>query len=757
MNLYTRRFPGAEQTQGPLFSEPGIINLDKIFSAVRRQWKVVATLAACGAGFGLLYAITAIPLYKATTAVLIDRSNSGLVDQLSALGNTDDEGSVLSQVEVLESDAIGFAVVDRLGLSRDSRFMAPATLTEGVRARLRSMTDVSSWFVADNATAPDDQQLRLAALGRLKPNTAIERVGRTYVLTITYTSPYPDLAAKVSLGIAQQYITDKLDSKYEATRRASEWLQERIAELKTRSLESDLAVQKYRAENNLVSDGQRLVSDQKVSELNSALIVAQATTAQAQAKLDRIKRILADGQSDAIVTDVLESTISNTLRSKYLDASKREAEISRLLGPDHVQAARLRKEMAEYKRLMFEELRRIAESFESDVDVAKARESDLQRSVAAAVGASNVAGESLVQLRELERESETYRNLYQSFLQRYQQTLQQQSFPITEARIISAARPPGSAGYPRKPLILVLGLMIGAVAGAGVGAMREFRDRFFRTADEVNEYLQLEFIGSLPLVASKRLSENVADRPPKSIWKSDAIANYTVDHPFSSFSETLRNAKIAVDFQGSSTAGKTIGIVSAFPNEGKSTFSVNFAEILAKQGARTVLVDADIRNPGATRLLGRHAEIGLLEILTENKTVSEALLKNHDTNMLFLPTVVKRRISHSAELLSSSRMTSVLTQLKANCDYVILDLPPIAPIVDARAIAPQIDAFILVLEWGKTARQAAVQALLANAIVSEKCIGVVLNKVDKSKMSLYRRHGSIDQYISKYDNYYTDD
>ncbi len=136
------------------------------------------------------------------------------------------------------------------------------------------------------------------------------------------------------------------------------------------------------------------------------MIVAQADTARAKARYDRIKAIVDAGQTDAVVTDALDSSVINTLRGKYLDASKREAEISARLGTNHVQAARLRTEMQEYRRLIFEELGRIADSYMNEAQVAKAREDSLRESVAAATGISSSANETLVQLRELERESE---------------------------------------------------------------------------------------------------------------------------------------------------------------------------------------------------------------------------------------------------------------------------------------------------------------------------------------------------------------
>jgi succinoglycan biosynthesis transport protein ExoP len=411
--------------------------------------------------------------------------------------------------------------------------------------------------------------------------------------------------------------------------------------------------------------------------------------------------------------------------------------------------------MEEYRRLMFEELGRIAESYKSDLAIAKARETSLQNSVSLATGVSAVANETQVQLRELEREAETYKNLYQTFLQRYQEAVQQQSFPVTDARVISSANPPSSPSQPRKMLLLAAFCIMGAGIGAGIGAFREFRDRFFRTGEQVRDILGLEFLGIAPLMNDGlRVVDNATESNPRSIRKATEVTNYVIDHPLSSFAETLRSAKIAADLGISEKECKVIGIVSTLPGEGKSTVSVNFAELLASQGSRVILIDADLRNPGATRAIGRHAQEGLLETLLDGKSPKDCFLYNARTGMAFLPAVVKHRVPHSSELLSSVAMRKLLSTLSSSADYIIIDLPPLGPVVDARAMASRIDGFVYVAEWGKTARRVVRQTLETEPLIRQKCLGVILNKVDQEKMNLYRSYGSTEYYYSRYSEYY---
>ncbi|WP_131860986.1 polysaccharide biosynthesis tyrosine autokinase [Agrobacterium tumefaciens] len=736
------------------------IDIDAALAIIRRQWRIVLAAIAVAGAIGLAFAATAVPIYSATATLLIDRNNSQIVEQLSTIGGViEDEASILSQVEVLQSETIGLAVVDSLKLTENQEFRATrASLLSSIFGTIRSLVNVSQWFSpAKKESVVDDGTLKRSLSDQLLNGLSVKRIGRTYALELTYNSTSPVLAAQIVNAVASAYLLDKLNSKYEATRRASDWLSDRIAELRQRALDTDLAVQKFRAEHNLISTGNNsLLSDQQLAESNSALILAQSETAKARARVQRIEHILATDDVDGVVTDILDSSVANDLRKKYLESSKIEAEITRRLGSNHIQAVRLRNEMQEYRRLMFQEISRIAQSYKSDLEVSEAKEKSLAESVAKATDISNSASETQVQLRELQREAETYKNMYQTFLQRYQEAMQQQSFPVTEARVISKAMPPRIPSKPNKPIILALFMIMGAAAGGGIAMFREFRDRFFRTGEQVRDVLGLEFLGNTPLIPNKPMTEAPESGHP-GLTLPTSVARYAVDHPLSSFAETLRSTRLAIDLGISAKSGaRIVGVVSALPSEGKSTISINLAQLLAGQGARVLLLDADIRNPGATRAMARHASEGLLEVLLEGRSVQDVLLRDEKTRLAFLPTVVKQRVPHSSELLTSAQMHKLLAEASNAFDYIIVDLPPLGPVVDARAMAGRIDGFIFVTEWGKTARRAVRNTVENEVHIRKKCLGVILNKVDTEKLKLYRAYGSSEYYHSRYTRYYHD-
>ena len=739
----------------------GPIDFDLLLAAARRQARLVIAVAILGFLIGVAYVVTAVPRYTATTDILIDSQKDQNALSASIAELTFDSAAIDSQVEVLKSERVALSVVSSMNLTHDPEFMGErASLVGQAFGMLRAAFDPSAWFAARKNSSPEqDADLKRSVVGQLGAALDVRRLGRTYVLALSYTSPDRDKAAAIANAFADAYLTEQLDAKFEATRRAAGWLQARIAELKQQSLDSDLAVQKFKADKGIVltgGDKPGLISDQQLSELNEQMVLARADTAKAEARYSQIENLLKSGRSGASVPNSLANPVVTDLREKYLNNSKTLAQLEVKLGSGHLQVINLRKEMDQFERLIHEELQRIAESYRSEAEVARAREKSLSLSMSGLVGASAATNQTLVQLRELERESETYRNLYQTFMQRYQETLQAQSFPVSEARVITTAARPSSPSHPRSGPIMALSLVIGAVAGAGLGALREYRDRMFRVASHVRDELGLEFLGMLHVVNSlasvKRARGEIQN--PTQVSPTNSLHRYSIDHPLSSFSETLRSAKVAVDLALGDRRPKIVGIISVLPNEGKTTVAKNFASLLAHLGARTVLIDADLRNPGLTKGIARHADAGLLEAIRGDRPFTDFLLSEPDSGLFVLPAVIRRQVQHSSEVLSSPGMHKVLTEAGKIFDYVILDVPPLGPVVDVRAASSLFDAFLLVVEWGRTPRIIVQNLLTADDALNEKCIGVLFNKVNMKTISLYGDYGSKEYYHKRYSNYY---
>jgi succinoglycan biosynthesis transport protein ExoP len=458
--------PENAQFQERARSPESLVDFDHLFAAMRRQMWIVIALAITGLLCGVAFIVISTPLYTASTLVLIDNRRIRAVENVydAAVQGADMAASIVeSQVEVAKSENVAVAVIRKFKLLDDPRFAKAGPVREGFFLRLRHklFTDETSGDLNRSTDVQLTERYRRAG-ELLRQSIDIHRVGRTMVLEFAYTSPDPDQAALIANAYADAYLSEQLNEKYEATRRASVWLEERMTELKQKALSSDHAVQKFKEDNNLISSGGRLVDDQQLAEVSTQLVTARAETSRAEARYERIRAIINWRQTEAIVPEAIGNQVIEQMRTKYIDVSKREAELSVKLGGDHQAVVLLRGEKAEYEKLMFEELSRLSQSYHSDVEIAQNREKSLKESFEKLMVLNATANKTQVALRELEREGEAYRSLYQTYLQRYQESLQQQSFPIIDARVIASALKPNKPAYPKKQIVLAFFVLLGA-------------------------------------------------------------------------------------------------------------------------------------------------------------------------------------------------------------------------------------------------------------------------------------------------------
>ena len=229
------------------------------------------------------------------------------------------------------------------------------------------------------------------------------------------------------------------------------------------------------------------------------------------------------------------------------------------------------------------------------------------------------------------------------------------------------------------------------------------------------------------------------------------MLQHIVKSPLSQFAESIRAIKITADLGGGSKLNRIIGVTSSLPNEGKSTISMALAQLCAHSGARVLLVDCDLRKRALSRDLAPNARRGIIEVLTEAVSLEEVIWSDPATKLSFLPAVVTSRLVHTSEVLASVAMKRLFSRLRESYDYVIVDLSPLAPVVDVRAATHLVDAYLFLVEWGKTNIGVVEHALNAARGVYDNLLGVVLNKVNFVHLGRYDNNVYYDRY-----GYYTD-
>ena len=751
------------------------ISLFDLYSAavgfVRRQFSIIVFAVLCCLALGAVYLFTATPLFTAHAVLVIDTHKVQSLQTISPLGEMPlDSASVDTQIQIMKSDNVALSVVKDLHLNEDPEFISPKAGLIGTVIGFVSnqLTNFTSLFLPANIPSEPTPELQImqGAVGTFQSRLDAKRVGLTYAIEIDFSSLSPDRAALIANAVADAYVVDSLEAKYQTTRRAAIWLQERLKELREQSTTAERAVVDYKAKNNIVDTGGRLMNEQQLAELNSGLIQARASTAEAKARLDRVQQILkADldpaATVTATVTDSLHNEVIVKLRQQYVEYDARVSDWTRKYGAAHLAVINLRNQMQELRRTMFDELQRIAETYKSDYEIAKTREDSVQKSLNQIVSKSQTTSEAQITLHNLDSSAQTYRALYDNFLQRYMESVQQQSFPISETRLITPATRGGKSA-PRPRLILALASLAGMLIGVSIGVLREISDRVFRTPAQIKDHLQADCIALVPLVKSENATSSLkagnAKRAPRRSIASDKGLHWTmVKSPFSRFSEAIRGIKVAADVNNASKANKVIGFTSALPNEGKSTLAVSLTGLIAHAGGRAVMVDCDLRNPSLSRNLAPDAKAGLLEVISGKSAINDVLWTESRTGLVLLPAVLGSRLSHTSEILASEATRKIFEQLRQTFDYVIVDLSPLAPVVDVRVMTPLIDSFVLVVEWGRTKIDIAEHALSDAPGVHDNLLGVVLNKVNMNAFGRYEGHRAGYYYSRYYTRYgYTD-
>jgi len=723
--------------------------LESLTGIVRRQYRIFIILMPCILALGVLYLFVTPASFKATGTLVIDAQKTQ-GSQQSMPGETVVE-RIQTEIAIIKSPSVSLSVIKDLHLTEDPEFVGRgglfATAIELIQ-RYLGLPEQASDVSANQVLTTFESRRNVSGLGQ------------SFIIEIDFRSSDPSKAARIVNAIAEAYFNEQLEARYQSARRTSAWLQDQIDQLRTQASDADRAVVDFKRANDIVENGNgRLMTEQQVSEMNSQLILARAAKAEAKARLERIQYLMSRDIPEASVADALHSEVITRLRNQYLEIAAREGVWEAKYGANHLATVNLRTQMAELRRGINDEMKRIAESYKSDYEIILARERSLIISLSSAVSESQTRSQAEIKVRELESKVQKYRTIYENFLNRYMDSVQQQSFPIAEARLIGPAVPPSKRSQPNTLLVLTVAAASGLLLSFSVASYRELSDRAFRTSAQIEDVLGTNCIAtlaSLKLPSSSPDPVRIEERPPRAprtMVNAQGLLRYAVDSPFSPFTEGLRSLKVAVDLGGGMKSNRVIGMTSTLPKEGKSTIASNFSYLLADSGDRTILMDCDLRNPSLSRQLVSVGAAGLVDVLAGKIELTDAVWNEPSTGLYFLPAGTASKLFHTNRILASDGMKQLVDRLREMFDYVIVDFPPLLPVVDTRASTNFIDSFVYIVEWGRTKKDIVEHVLGAAPEIRERILGTILNKSDLSTMARYEGHASRYLYRKDYANY----
>ena len=714
------------------FIEPAGPDSEGVLRAIniyRRQAPLF--LAVAGTIFLLALAFTLIqtPRYTATSSVMVAPRKAEVGADNSTTTQASDpvmaDANVDSQVEVLKSGVLAADVVRRLDLTHDRAFLASLNPPSRIP------------FVP--AAAPPARMSEAAVIDQLQKRLAIHRVAQTLVLDIAFSSPDPQLAARVANAYAEAFVDQSVTQKLDDSRQANRLLGGQLDHLRAQVEAAETAVAQYRAAHNLLAVQGSTIAEQEITSLDQQVAVDRAGAAEAAARLSTARSQMAHGSHGDDVGESLNSPVIQELRKQREEASTKLADLQVSFGDRYPPVMAVKQQIADIDHQIDAEIKRIISNLDAQNHVAQQRVDSLVGSVGAVRGQLAGASAAEVKLNELQRTADSERTLYEGVLNRVKETQTQAVTAEADARVTNYAVAPPKPSSPKLLINLLIGALLGAGAGIGVVILRQETDTGLRTLEDVEQRLHLRYFGALPTLKS-------SVRRPLTRSAADSIGK----HASSSFAESFRGLAAALVNATGEGGPKVVALTSALPKEGKTTAAVCLARITAMAGLKVVLVDCDLRRPAVGYTCRLAPRVGLLEVLEGAASLDEALFQE-SANLAILPTVERSRQEKSA--LASPEMNALLSELKSRYDLVLLDTSPILPAIESRLVSQKADAVVLMVRWSKTPHKAAAMAIHLLHDLGVHIAGVALTRVDL-KAQARAGYGDPTFYYSRYKGYY---
>lgn len=744
--------PAAEIAAGSGGSD--LVDIRELLSVLWRRRAVILGTALFLCVLALVVLLQLTPRYTASVLLTLETRNEAVIDIQAVMSGLSADASVIqTELDIISSRRLLGKLVDHLKLLQDPEFNPALRDDTSVLQVLDPRTYLSAdWLMAlglHESAEPISEEDRLAqerarVIDNLRQALSVSNPGLSYTIKIAFESESPKKAARLANTLAEIYLEDQLEAKFEATERATEWLSTRISDLRQRVLEAETAVQAYREEHAIIeSVGEGTIGEQQLAELNIDLVNAKTALAEAEA---RYRQVRARGEaSAAALGEVLQSPLIQRLGEQEAEVRRKFAEIAERYGPRHPEVINVRSELRDIRSKIDEEVGKITQNVENEVQVAQARVEALSENLELLKTESADLQQSRIELRELEREAESSRVLLETFLSRFKETTNQEDLQKADARIISDAEVPVDPSFPNKKLILAVALVLSLMIGLGLAFLLEALDNGYRTLEQLEKNLRIKGLGMAPRLSTLKL-------------KRLTPSQYVIKKPTSAYGEALRSVYTSLAFaRPGREKPKRLLITSSLPGEGKSTFCVSLARLLARAGNnRVLLVEADLRRGKIHKtLFGNTAEVtsgSFTAYLTgEIADWRDCIQTEPESGLAVI--AASGKIEHPQTLLQSDNMQRLLAEAAHAYDVVVVDAPPLLAVSDALVLSHYVDATIFVVKWESTARDAVKNALglLRKAHAPEG--GVVLTQVNVKKHAYYG-YGDYASYYGRYGDYY---
>nr|WP_316656238.1 Wzz/FepE/Etk N-terminal domain-containing protein [uncultured Gellertiella sp.] len=706
------------------------IDLKAILGIIRRQlWLVLSTVLAVIAIVSIgVFSVT--PRYTATALVLVDTKDKNLLDTGNGSPNsTTDNARVESEVEILKSERVLVGVIKDQNLVTDTEFGVKVGLKDKIFTMLRLPV----------SPAPDGDALLTRVIKNFETAISIKRNGLTYLISVGVQSQDPEKAARLVNALTDAYIREQIGSKVSSTLIARDTLQKRVTAANATIAENEKSFDSY-LDQNLTRIQEQAGGNLAIGDLRTQLDkISQSQVAELN-RLDAARHAVLSQDFDQMATSLGSDALAE-LQKQRSDLSKKIASA----GDGSPTAVDLRAELDKVNATFQAQAEAGLGDLQKTVSGYQERGDALRQEIRSTVLKSNLPPQVLTEIYSLQKSAEIARNQYQNLLQRLQDLDAQTDLQLPDSRVVSSALAPTDTSFPNKPLILGVALVAALGLGMALAVLREYFIGGFVSESQVEAVLRTQ----LSTVAPRQSGNDELSKAGG--YKS--ISDLMVNAPLSQFSESIRRLRLALDQnerrklaapKGDGPKGRVIMVSSALPNEGKSTVALSVARAYALTGQRTLLIDCDLRKPSINKHLNLEPNPDFLNYLKEGIGTSGLPSLTTRDPLSNLTVLVGGGRSNMAtdELVMSEKMSRLLISARKHFDYIVLDTPPVEPVVDGLYLARQADMVVFVVKWASTPQSSAKRAIAAlrENKNPEAEIITILNQQDRSKLTSYNAY-----------------
>jgi capsular exopolysaccharide synthesis family protein len=676
-----------------------------------------------------------------------------------------------TQLDLLKSRSLVARVIQDVSLDQDLRFQmyveGPPSWGNHVRLGIGSVArwvrdmSLAKW-IQERFTAVREEGEKKAEVFEFGVHPSLidgylEKLGISHeqesqLVKVRFSSLDPSVSRAVVNAHVSAFIRTNLQTRFEETAEARQFLEAKLAELKTALERSEADLNRFRKTHAIVTmeQGQNLVVE-RLKALNGDLTQARSR----RIELESIARAVEKRDNQAL-SQVIDNPLIQKLKNQISDLEMQRARLATIFTSTHPQVRALQEQIDEAKNRMDQEVGRVVRSITLDYSAAKAREVALTEAMEEQRKAALDLREKAIEASILEREVEANRTLYENVLKRTKETGLTQSGPTSNMRVVDRAEIPSRPDDAKGKRTLVLSALVGLLGGVGLAFLRHYLDNTLKTPEDVARFLRLPTLSMVPDI--RRLDRRVYGlglsqkifllQRPLTSPQEEKRGLATALHPLSLVSESYQTLCTALLFSLPERPPRTILITSSQPQEGKTVTAINIAVTLARNGAPVLLIDADLRNGRCHRLLGVQNERGLTNVLTGNGNATELVKRTALDNLYLLSR--GELAPNPAALLGSENMGQLLASLETGYPVIILDSAPLLPITDTVLLSTKVDGVLVVAKAQNVSRYAVRQACERLVYVKAKILGVVLNNIDIHSPEYNEYRGSYMSYYTAY-------